>query len=212
MPRTCRPVRFVALALFTFVPVFFAAQDAVNWNGNFAPCQNHSELLKHGPMDLGVRLSTSNLQLGREFKRAMIFWSHIVEMSWHEDPSSSCALQLVDGTPSILKNAIVARSQFTEWENFQGWIAFDPQAPLTKAEMYLTAVHEIGHLLGLKHNPSAKSIMYYIDLEGPEVLDAQDITLLATHHKLRVDPIDAPIAVNRRDSSTLALRTDTVIR
>jgi hypothetical protein len=211
MPRTCRPVRFVFLAWLA-VPAFFPAQVTVNWAGDFAPCAGHSELLKHGPMNLGVRFSTSRLQLRREFKRAMIFWSRVVEMSWHEDRTSSCALQLVDGTPKILKNAIIARSQFTEWENFQGWIAFDPRAPLTKAEMYLTAVHEIGHLLGLKHNPSAKSIMYYLDLEGPEVLDAHDISELATHHKLRVLVIDAPISVNRRDSSTLALETGTAIR
>ena len=122
------------------------------------------------------------------------------------------AMELVDGTPSIFKNAIVARSQFTEWENFQGWIAFDPRAPLTTTEMYLTAVHEIGHMLGLKHNPSAKSIMYFIDLEGPEVLDARDIEALAVHHRLRVEPIDAPIAVNRHSFSTLALRVNTAIR
>ncbi len=208
-----RSVFFVAfVCLLLSIPGVLADQNIANWKGNFAPCNGHSELLKHGSMNLGVRISTSNPELGREFERAISFWSHVVDMSWHEDQTSTCAIELVDGTPTIFKNAMIARSQFTEWQNFQGWIAFDPRAPLTKTDMYLTAVHEIGHMLGLKHNPDAKSIMYYIDLEGPEVLDATDINSLAAHHKLRVTASDAPIAVNRHTLSTVALRADTAIR
>ena len=146
-------------------------------------------------MRLGVRLSTSNPVVARAFKRAMDFWARIVDMSWHEDRTSSCSLELVDGTPAILQNAVVARAQFVEWQNFEGWIAFDPRAPLTKAEMYVTAIHEIGHMLGLRHNPNPKSVMYYIDLEGPEVLDSYDLISLAARHKLRFDVDRAPISV-----------------
>ncbi len=194
MPRTA--VRLAFLALFVAAPGFLADQLHVNWTGNFAPCEGHSELLKHDFMDIGVRLSTSNHAIARAFKRAMNFWAEIIEMSWHEDRTSSCALELVDGTPAILKSAMVARAQFVEWQNFQGWIAFDPRAPLTKTEMYLTAVHEIGHLLGLRHNTSAYSVMYYIDLEGPEVLDSHDLMALAEHHRLRVDVPKPPIPVD----------------
>jgi hypothetical protein len=95
-----------------------------------------------------------------------------------------------------LQNAVVARAQFVEWQNFEGWIAFDPRAPLTKSEMYLTAIHEIGHMLGLRHNPNPDSVMYYIDLEGPEVLDSYDLTSLAAHHKLRLDVGLPPIPVS----------------
>ena len=45
--------------------------------------------------------------------------------------------------------------------------------------------HEFGHMLGLKHNPSSKSIMYFLDINGTEVLDSKDILDLSTHHKLR---------------------------
>ena len=169
----------------------------VNWVGTFAPCDQRSELLKRGPMNLGVRLSTSNANLARQFKKAMNFWARVIDMRWHEEDTSSCAVQLVDGTPSILTNAVVARSQFTDWGNFQGWIAFDAKAPLTKLEMFVTAVHEIGHMLGLKHNPSAQSVMYYLDLEGVEVLDTADLSSLATHHKMRIESLDSPIAVSR---------------
>jgi predicted Zn-dependent protease len=64
--------------------------------------------------------------------------------------------------------------------------------------MYLTAVHEIGHMLGLRHNPNPSSVMYYIDLEGSEVLDSCDLTSLAAHHKLRIDLARAPIPVNAK--------------
>lgn len=175
---------------------FPADLPQVNWTGNFAPCDSHSELLKRDSMRLGVRLSTSNPTVAREFKRAMNFWSRIIDMTWYEDGTSSCALELVDGTPAILQNAVVARAQFAEWQNFEGWIAFDPRAPLTKTEMYLTAIHEIGHMLGLRHNPNPNSVMYYIDLEGKEVLDAYDLTALAVHHRLRTDGARSPIAVS----------------
>jgi hypothetical protein len=172
-------------------------QRPSNWDGKFTPCNQRSELLKNGAMNLGVKISTSNKLLGREFRMAMNFWAQVLDMHWHEEDSNSCAVQLVDGTPAILKSSIVARSQFTEWDNFQGWIAFNPKAPLTPIEMYLTAVHEIGHMLGLKHNPSTKSVMYYLDLEGTEVLDQSDIATLASHHKLRTAALMAPITVSQ---------------
>lgn len=146
-------------------------------------------------MNLGVKISTSNPELARAFRSAMNFWSRVVNMDWHEDPSSSCAIQLVDGTPQILKNGIVARSQFIEWDNFQGLIAFNPRTQLSDSEMYLTAVHEIGHMLGLKHNPSATSVMYYLDLQGAEILDQTDLAVLATRHRLRIESVSTPVAV-----------------
>jgi hypothetical protein len=177
------------------LPASFADQRATNWVGNFSRCEKRFELLRRESMTLGVKISTSNPVLAREFREAMNFWSQVLDMRWHEDPSSACAVQLVDGTPSILRKTIVARAQFTEWDNFQGWIAFNPRAPLSAEEMFLTAVHEIGHMLGLKHNPSSHSVMYYLDLEGSEVLDRQDLAALASRHRLRVSSLDEPITV-----------------
>jgi hypothetical protein len=168
-----------------------------NWQGDFSPCNQKSEFFKRDPMNLGVKIATSNPVLAQEFRQALDFWSTVVDMRWHDDDSDSCAMELVDGTPAILKTSIVARSQFTDWDNFQGWIAFNPKAPLTTDELYLTAVHEIGHMLGLKHNPSIHSVMYYLDLEGTEVLDPSDLATLAVHHKLRIASLSIPIAVER---------------
>lgn len=174
----------------------YAAQP-VNWAGDYAACERRFELLKSGPMTLGVKFSTSNRSIEREFRKAMDFWSSILEMDWHEDNTSNCSINVVDGTPDILANAVIARSQFPEWDNFEGWVAFDSHAPLSKFEIYVTAVHEIGHLLGLKHNASAFSIMYFLDLEGPEVLDGNDLLALARRHKLRITLDQAPIPVSK---------------
>lgn len=178
-----------------------AEDRQINWVGKFPICNSRSELLKTDHMDLGVRFSTSNPALAGEFRRAMNFWATVVDMSWHQDDTSSCALQLVDGTSDILKDATVARSQFTDWGNFQGWVAFDPKAPLTRSEMYLTAVHEIGHLLGLKHNSNPNSVMYYLDLRGRELLDRCDLAALAARHKLRLASIQRPVRVGARVSN-----------
>ena len=182
--RKCLSLLIIVLV---WVPLTasFADQRTVNWTGPYSPCNQHAELLKHGPMDLGVKFSTSSAELNEQFREALNFWSDVLDMSWHEDDTSSCAVQVVDGTPEILKRTIVARSQFTDWDDFQGWIAFNPHVELTRTELYLTAVHEIGHMLGLKHNPNAHSVMYYLDLEGQEYLDASDLALLAERHKMR---------------------------
>lgn len=195
MPRTSSVILIAVLLPVLTLPVSFADQRTANWAGDFSPCNQRLELLKHESMDLGVKISTSNPLLAREFTSALNFWSRVLDMQWHEEQSNSCAMQLVDGTPAILRNSIVARSQFTEWDNFQGWIAFNPQAPLSALELYFTAVHEIGHIFGLKHNPSARSVMYYLDLDGNEVLDPVDLTSLASRHKLRLSSLNNSIAV-----------------
>ena len=76
-------------------------------------------------------------------------------------------------------------AQFPDRLDFQGWIAFNPAVALTKIELYRISVHEIGHMLGLRHNPNAKSLMYDLDLDSSESLDAADLASLAARHKLR---------------------------
>jgi hypothetical protein len=160
-----------------------------NWTGQYAPCDRHLDLLKRSHVDLGVRVSTSDAVLGAQFERAMRFWSGVADLDWHPvDDAKDCAIQLVDGTPELFDNAATAaRSQFPDRPAFEGWVAFNPRSRLTEHEMFVISVHEIGHLLGLPHNPSGSSIMYFFDLDRSPSLDALDLNELADRHKLR-DP------------------------
>jgi hypothetical protein len=158
-----------------------------NWTGKYAPCNRHADLLNTDHVNLAVRFSTANVLLAQQFERAMDFWAGVLDIEWHQVDSEDCAIQLVDGTPSLFDfcACVSARSQFPDREDFQGWIAFNPRFRLTKHEMFLDSVHEIGHLLGLAHNPSSSSVMFYFGLDKSPLLDTVDLDALALRHRLR---------------------------
>lgn|SRR5487761_2726645 len=172
------------------------AETPANWSANRPPCERHSELLKQGHMDLGVRIATDNPVLAEQFRRAMDSWAKILDLDWHEDDSQSCAIQLFDGERELFQPVLVAaRSQFPDRDEFQGWIAFNPAQTLSETAYYRISIHEIGHMLGLQHSTSVKSVMYFFDLEGPECLDPADLAELAKHHKLRITTLDKAVAI-----------------
>src|SRR5437016_2508613 len=143
---------------------FAEAQTPANWSANNPPCKRHSELLKHGHMDLGVRMSTAIPFLADQFRRAMDSWSRVLDFEWHADDTQNCSIQLVDGARELFKPAtVVARSQLPERLNFQGSIAFNPAQRLSETELYRIAVHEIGHMFGLQHSSNAASIMFFLE-------------------------------------------------
>jgi Matrixin len=162
---------------------------------SYAPCIWHTELLKQSHMDLGVRIATTRPVLAKQFRLALNFWSHVLDMDWYDENSIGCALQLNDAPLGSFSSGNVAEAQDPAAPGFQGWIGFDPRASLTTSELYYYCVHEIGHLLGLDHNTNPQSVMYFEDAPGPELLDRKDLISLAAHHKLRTPLLSTPIYV-----------------
>jgi hypothetical protein len=148
-------------------------------------CTPSQELLKYESMNLGVRIATSNPQLAAQFENALNFWTTVIDMRWHLESSSLCTVQLLDGQPDLFEDSTIAKAHLAKFSGSSGWVAFNPKAPLTRNELYLTAVHEIGHLLGLEHNPSVASVMYYTNDERADLLDKIDLMALSDRHRLR---------------------------
>ncbi|MGI8961475.1 MAG: matrixin family metalloprotease [Bryobacteraceae bacterium] len=157
-----------------------------NLTGPHTICKQHAELLKRDHLQLGARIDTANPTLAKQFKRALNFWTSVLDMQWYEENSDACSLQLTDARPGFLEMSIAAQAQDPMSSDFQGWIQFNPTLTLTETELYNYSVHEIGHLLGLEHNPRHRSVMYFEDAPGPERLDATDLVALAAIHKLRL--------------------------
>jgi hypothetical protein len=188
-------MRLISLGLLLGLGVADAETPA-NWSADRPPCNRHSELLKQGHMDLGVRMATTNSLLADQFRRAMDSWAKILDLDWHEDNTQDCSIQLFDGERELFQPVYVAaRSQLPDRHDFQGWIAFNPSQKLSEAELYRISVHEIGHMLGLKHSSNAMSVMYFLDLEGLEWLDPSDLATLAKHHRLRIATLDKAVAI-----------------
>lgn len=190
-------MRLSTLLLLVCVSAAYGAGSA-NWRANYPPCHRHSELLSQQHMDLGVRFSTANPVLARQFRDAMDLWASLLDLDWHEDNTENCSIQLVDGERGLFQPAaIAARSQFPDRSGFQGWIAFNSRKTFSEAELFRISVHEIGHMLGLQHSSNAKSVMYSLELDGQEWLDPADLTALAKHHKLRIVSLDKAINIDR---------------
>jgi hypothetical protein len=180
-------VKILAFLILILPAVCFGTETAPNWTGSYAPCNRHEDLLNREHVDLGVRISTSNSALAQQFEKAMEFWKGVLDIDWHQVNSQDCSLQLVDGTPALFNwcACMSARTQLPDRPDFEGWIAFNPRLKLSKQEMFLDSVHEIGHLLGLTHNPSDSSVMFFFGLDKTASLDIADLAALALKHTLR---------------------------
>ena len=115
-------------------------------------------------------------------------------MAWHQDDTETCAVEVVDEPASMFRASEVAYA-VTE----SGSIVVNNHARLDLWERYATAVHEIGHLLGLEHNRSARSVMFYMGFGEDAVLDKHDTQALAKLHKLRIKAKQIPIGSARAD-------------
>jgi len=158
-----------------------------NWTSPDAPCAKYDELRKTVLGDIGVKIDVTG-EWADGFRRALTFWNMVLAANFYEETRlDDCSIRIIYGGPDIVGDVIVARSQATDRDNFRGKIAVRPIASqeLSSSVTYAAAVHEIGHMLGLKHNTSANSVMYYLGLDGTEALDAEDILNLSWRHKVR---------------------------
>ena len=179
----------------------------LNWTSAEAPCAKYSDSLRPVLGDIGVRLDAAE-PWADAFRSALSFWNTVLASNFYEETDLNiCAVRIIEGGPDILDHTVVARSQIPDWADFRGQIAVSPEAAkhMSRFEMYGTAVHEIGHILGLKHNPSCRSVMYFLNVNGSEALDRKDIAELRKHHQLR--PAIAatgfrPILVIQSDSAS----------
>ncbi len=197
--RRC-PAFLQALCIFLGTCALANADSLANWTANYPSCGRHAELLKHDRMNLGVRLATSNPLLAEEFKAALDFWATILDLEWHEDDTKNCSMELEDGQRDLFEpepENMAARSQFPDRRGFEGWIVFNPAVPLSRTELYRISVHEIGHMLGLRHSSNTLSLMYGLDLDCSESLDALDLASLAAHHKLRITSLTQPVKLTK---------------
>jgi hypothetical protein len=159
-----------------------------NWTSADEPCARYDDLRKPVLGDIGVKIDATG-PWADGFRRALSFWNTVLAANFHQETDLvSCAIRIFNAGPAILNNAIVARSQLTDRDNFRGKIAVSPEAAKTMSstEIYGTAVHELGHILGLKHNASSQSVMYFLDVNGTDVLDRNDISEPSTRHNLRL--------------------------
>jgi predicted Zn-dependent protease len=185
--------RAVILCLTVAFAGSAAERHSGDWSGGYHLCDGHTELFKSDHMSLGVRFATSKSQVATAFAEAMNFWAHVLDMEWHTENGRECAIQVVDGHGGLFTSAQSARAQFPTARSFQGWIAFNPKMTLPANELFTTAVHEIGHLLGLPHSANPSSVMYFFYLDGPVCLDSADISYLTAHHKLRTQVPVCPV-------------------
>jgi hypothetical protein len=192
--------------LVALIPVSSFAQRG-NWAGPYRPCLNSAELKKAGHMSIGVRYDVSDRVTIEQFQHAFDFWERLLDADFHQEQSTSCAIAIVYGTRGVLPSAaIVARAQLPNRSTFQGWIAVDPKARTYLSDDEATAIwiHEIGHLLGLKHNPSPMSLMYALDVDGACKLDSRDLRAISSTHALR--PIGVGAMIDRVKMSLISGR------
>jgi hypothetical protein len=164
-----------------------AFPEGTNWSGDYPECKNKDELLKKGHMEIPVWIATNDPVWAEQQSRALSFWSTVLDMNWYPvDKAENCALAFVDGNPSFMDNETVGIAQIPSWEGFQGLIAANlSESARTPEQKFRNAVHELGHVWGLAHNPVAASVMCPCDLGTYKVLMKPDLVALEKRHALR---------------------------
>jgi hypothetical protein len=158
-----------------------------NWTSLDAPCSKFDDLRKPLIGNIGVKIDAAE-PWADGFRSALRFWNQVLAASFYEETNlNGCSIRIIDGGPGVVSRTVAARSQIIELANFGGKIAVSRTAAkdMTNAEIYASAVHELGHMLGLKHNASSRSVMYFFNLKGTEALDGEDTLELSKRQVLQ---------------------------
>jgi len=133
----------------------------VNWSTPDKPCANYNDLKKYALGDIGVRIDVSDPAWAAAFRRALVFWNKVLDVNFHEEKNiNACALRITDGPLGMFADGHTAFAQFTDLDGFEAKIVVLPQVPLSPAGKFVNAVHEIGHIVDLRHNADPMSVMY----------------------------------------------------
>jgi hypothetical protein len=133
----------------------------VNWSTSDKPCANYNDLKKYALGDIGVKIDVSDPAWAAAFRRALVFWNKVLDVNFHEENNiNACALRITDGPLVMFGGGFTAFAQFADLDGFEAKIVVLPQVPLSPAGKFVNAVHEVGHIVDLRHNPDPKSVMY----------------------------------------------------
>ena len=150
-----------------FTPSPPSSPVAVNWSSPDQPCGKFNDLKKYALGDIGVKIDVSDPAWAAAFRRALVFWNKILDANFHEEKNiNACALRITDGPLAMFEGGYTAFAQSADLDGFEAKIVVLPQAPFSPAATFVNAVHEIGHVVDLRHNPDSRSVMYF-DIANP---------------------------------------------
>ena len=165
------------------------------------PCRNYNELRNTGHMSIGVLLLIENQRMRAATGEALNRWSRLIDMEWHEDRTSTCALTIVEAPEAgfkyysgdrLIANIAprTARAQLPQNAGTFKGIIFVNTARLLSLDKYWMAdavQHEIGHLLGYNsHSDNPRSIMYWNVTGDNQKLQKEDLKVIGRYHKRRL--------------------------
>jgi hypothetical protein len=156
----------------------------VNWSTPDKPCANYNDLKKYALGDIGVKIDVSDPAWAAAFRRALVFWNKVLDVNFHEENNiNACALRITDGPLEMFGGGFTAFAQFADLDGFEAKIVVLPQVPLSPAGKFVNAVHEIGHIVDLRHNPDPVSVMY------PDIENSSKLRELANAVQYRISHI-----------------------
>ena len=180
-------------------------------------CANYAEIRNVGHMNIGVNFDIPDPLIRQQFRHAMDFWASVLDMEWHSDETPRCAIRVSYGTPDVFDSDDIAQADDPDLDTFRGDVAFNAAYAMTPVDAYSVCIHEIGHLLGLDHNPNPISVMHAVGVKGGEKLELADLSALSARHRMRqrnnaegLLSIDLPVDTATEPSILIAERAECV--